>query len=194
MKEFEKIIGKKMIKVNYTYNYPGFDNYSENPDSDFEYLPFGGLHIKLSNNETYCIADYNRTTNDTDAVGIKKIIEKQTNLTDKLIPERITKKWAKYFNQKIIGFKVYIKKENIISFTKKTFENELYYESLELNFENGKSIYYFCGDVDYYNESIKRYELLTGRDCGIIFFNKKDFDKYELSKVERIEKYGLQQS
>ncbi len=178
MKEFEEIIGKRLIKVNYTYNYQGFDNYSENPKSDFEYLPFGGLHIKLSNNQTYCITDYNETINNTDAVGIKKIVGKQTDLTDNFIPKRITEKWINYINQKIIGLKIYIKKENIVSYTEIPSKNEFYYESIQLDFENGKSIYYFCGDVDKYNDKLRRYDLLTGRDCGIIFFNQKNFNRH----------------
>lgn len=188
MKIFKKIIGKRLTKVNYVYNnYQGFENDSE----DFDYLAFGGLHIRLSNNKTYCIADYNKTKNDTSAVGIQKIIGKQIDLTDNLIPERITEKWAEYINKKIIGFKFYIKKEDVISYTEIPAKNEFYYESVQLDFENEKSIFYFCGDVDHYNHSLKRYNLISGRDSGVIFFNQKDFNKYKLDNVERIEKYSL---
>lgn len=188
MNEIENIIGKKLMKVNYTFEYEGFENYSENSKASFEYLPFGGLQIKLSNNQTYCIADYNNTKLDTASVGIKQISEKQTDLTENQIPERISEKWTEYIGEKIIGCKIYINKEKWTNYSK----NEFYQESIQLNFSNGKSIYYLCGDVDYYNESLKRYDLITGRDCGIIFFNEKVFNEYLLDKVERIENYGLQ--
>lgn len=187
MNEFENIIGKKLIKVNYKYKYEGYEDYSENYKANFEYLPFGGLHIKLSNNQAYCIADYNNTKLDTASVGIKRISGKQTDLTESPIPERINEKWAEYIGEEIIGLKIYVNKEKWANYN-----NEFYQESIQLNFNHGKSIYYLCGDVDYYNESLNKYDLITGRDCGIIFFNEKAFNEYLLDKVERIENYGLQ--
>jgi hypothetical protein len=59
---------------------------------------------------------------------------------------------------------------------------------LEIVFGNGKSVFYFCGDVGEYSESKQRYELLGGRYSGLVFFNQQDFWKYGLEKVKRIEK------
>jgi hypothetical protein len=71
--------------------------------------------------------------------------------------------------------------------------NEFYPESLEIEFDNGKSIFYFCGEVEEYSESKGRYELIGGRDSGLIFFDRASFEKYDLHRVDKIEsEYGLQ--
>jgi hypothetical protein len=178
------IIGQKLEIVNYLTTLDGYDNYSGDSKADFDYLPIGGLHFRLSNGISYCIADYNTTKLATNGVGLKEIGNKQTDLTKNNISKVIKHKWTNYIGQTIRDILFYIKTEEWTNYS----HNEEYPESLEILFDNGKSVFYFCGDVDEYSETKGRYELLGGRDSGILFFDKETFIKYGLDKVEKIEK------
>jgi hypothetical protein len=78
---------------------------------------------------------------------------------------------SKYIGQEIREIVCYIQSEEWGNYN----HNEEYPESLEIVFGNGKSVFYFCGDVGEYSESKQRYELLGGGDSGLVFFNKQAF-------------------
>lgn len=181
------IIGQKLEIVNYLTTLEGYDDYTVDSKADFDYLPIGGLHFRLSNGITYCIASYNTTNLATNTVGIKKIGSSQTDLTKENIPEITKHRWINYIGRTISDIRFYIKTEEWTNYR----HNEEYPESLEIVFDNGKSVFYFCGDVDKYSEIEGRYELLGGRDSGILFFDKESFIKYGLDKVERVKNTGV---
>lgn len=101
------IIGQKLEIVNYL-TLEGYEDYSGDSKADFDYLPIGGLHFRLSNGISYCVADYATTKLATNGVGIKRIDSEQTDLTKKNIPENIKQKWANYIGQTIVDILVYI--------------------------------------------------------------------------------------
>ncbi|MGB3848948.1 MAG: hypothetical protein WA958_03190, partial [Tunicatimonas sp.] len=173
----------KLEGVSYLTSFEGLDDYTDDPETDFDYLPVGALHFRLSNANTYCVADYNTTKLGTSGVGIKVISNDQTNLTQGSTSNKINRKWKNYLGQKIGSIRFYIKKETWTNHS----QNEEYPESVEIKFDNGKSIFYFCGDVDDYSKSKGRYELIGGRDSGIIFFDKTTFERYDLHKIDKIE-------
>ncbi len=73
------------------------------------------------------------------------------------------------------------------------FKNEFYPKIMQIDFQNRESIYYYCGEVEEFDDSIEKFKLIAGRDSGIIFFDSDTFSKYRLDKVHSIENYLLQQ-
>ena len=180
-----ELIGKKLVAVNYMTSFEGLDDFSKDPKADFDYLPFGGLHIKLSDEKSYCIADYNTTKLGTAGVGFRLLQSGQTDLTAEKSSGSIQAKWNDKIGQTITGISFYLNKEEWNNFIK----NETYPASLQIDFENGKSVFYFCGDVEGFNDLKGHYELIGGRDSGILFFDKIAFKKYGLDKVHKKENY-----
>ena len=184
-----ELIGKGLEKVNYLTSFEGYDDYTNDSKVDFEYLPLGALHFRLFDGKTYCVADYNTTKLGTSGVGIKVLSSDQTDLTQADVSEEINRKWKDYLGQTIRSIRFYIKKEAWTNYN----QNEEYPESMKIEFDNGRSIFYFCGDVDAYSVSKGRYKLIGGRDAGVVFFDRLTFEKYDLHKTDKIEsEYGLQ--
>ncbi len=184
MTEFSNIIGKKLKGVYFTTGFEGFEDYSKDTRADFDYLPLGGLNLLFEDNSTYVIADYFHTSLGTDGVGIRRMDEFKAWSKDEVLPE----KWHDKIGREIRLIRIYWNKEQWNG----GMENEFYPDSIELVFETG-SVFYLCGDVDDFNVPENRYNLLPGRDCGIILYTLDSFKKYKLDngkKVEEITAYN----
>jgi hypothetical protein len=178
MTEFRDIIGKKLKAVSFTTSFEGHEDYSKDDKADFDYLPLGGLTMLFDDEHVYRIADYEPTSLGTEGIGIRKMAEvKQWPNTDVL-----SDKWKDKIGESIKAVKLYYNVEQWNNGLK----NERYIESIELQFES-RTVFYFCGDVDTYNEAEKIYNLLAGRSCGLIFYNADSFKKHKLDKVEGVE-------
>jgi hypothetical protein len=178
MTEFSNIVGKKLKGVYFMTALEGFEDYSKDTRADFDYLPLGGLNLLFEDDSTYVIADYFHTSLGTDGVGIKRMDEFKVWSKDEPLPE----KWRDKIGKRIEVVRIYWNKEQWNGGMK----NEFYPKSIELVFENGP-VFYFCGDVDEFNQSKNRYDLLAGRDCGIILYRSDSFKKYNLDTVEKVE-------
>lgn len=178
MTEFRDIIGKKLKTVSFTTSFEGLPDYSADNRADFDYLPLGGLTMLFEDNSVYCVADYFSTSLGTNGVGIKKLED------FKLWPNSAVnfEKWRLIIGKELKTIKLYWNKETWDNGMK----NELYPESIELAFD-GRSLFYFSGAVDDFNNGEKRFKLLTGRDTGIILYSSDSFKKYNLDKVEKVE-------
>jgi hypothetical protein len=178
MTEFRDIIGKKLKAVSFTTSFGEFDDYSKDEKVNFDYLPLGGITMLFEDESVYCIADYEPTSLGTEGLGIQKMEEfKSWPESDVLID-----KWKDKIGESIKAVKLY----NNLEQWNNALVNEWYVESIELQFES-RSVFYFCGDVDTYNEEEKMYNLLAGRSCGLIFYDADSFKKHGLDKVKKVE-------
>jgi hypothetical protein len=178
MNEFREILHKKLKEISFSTFFEGHSDYSNDEKADFDYLPLGGLKLLFEDESTYSIADYFSTSLGTEGVGIRKFDEFKRWPDSEIQP----KKWSDKIGKEIKSVRLYWNKEDWTN----GMMNEFYPDSVELLFDNGP-VFYFCGDVDGFNPSLNRYDLLTGRDCGLIFYTVEAFRKYQLDKARRIE-------
>ena len=153
-------------------------DFSKDNKADFDYLPLGGLTMLFEDKTVYCIADYFSTSLGTNGAGIKMLDDFKSwpNAKDNF------EKWTTTIGKELKKVTVYWNKETWDNGMK----NEIYPESVQLSFDN-HSVFYFCGDVDDFNSKENRYNLVSGRDVGIIFYSVDSFKKYNLDKVEKVE-------
>lgn len=175
MTEFRNIIGKKLKAVSFSTYFEGHDDYSKDEQADFDYLPLGSLTMLFEDKSVYCVSDYFSTSLGTNGIGIRKLDDYKfwPNSKDN------SEKWSAVIGKELKIIKLYWNKEAWNNGMK----NEPYPESIELIFDS-QSIFYFCGDVDAFDIKENRYNLLPGRDTGVIFYSVDSFKKYNLDKVE----------
>ncbi|GHN00434.1 hypothetical protein WSM22_19230 [Cytophagales bacterium WSM2-2] len=186
MRELRDLLGKKLKAVSFSTSFEGHKDYSKDERVDFDYLPLGGLTLLFEDETIYCVADYFLTSLGTSGVGVKRLdsFKMWPNSEDRF------EKWDSIIGKELRTIKLYWNEESWNNGMK----NQSYPESIELVFEN-HSLFYFCGDVDDYNPAENQYNLLTGRDTGIIFYNVGTFGRYNLNKDKRVEEItALQQS
>lgn len=178
MTEFRDIIGKKLKEVSFSTSFDGHDDFSKDNKTEFDYLPLGGLTILFEDKSVYCIADYFSTSLGTNGVGVKMLDDFKSwpNSKDSF------EKWTTTIGKELKMVTLYWNTETWNNGMK----NEMYPESVQLTFDS-YSVFYFCGEVDDFNSKENRYNLLSGRDAGIIFYSTDSFKKYNLDKVEKVE-------
>jgi hypothetical protein len=178
MTEFSHMIGKKLKAVSFTTTFEGFEDFSKDNRAAFDYLPLGGLNLLFEDNTAYSIANHFHTSLGTDGVGIEKIEEFKKWPNSDHLPE----KWNNKINKEITLIRIYWNTEDWNGGMK----NEFYPESVEIVFQS-ESVFYFCGDVNDFNILENRYNLLAGRDSGLIFYTWNSFKKHNLHNVKRVE-------